>query len=220
MRKLEQYRSPGERPQRPRGVTMIELLVSMALIVVLSTAIYNVLRSVNLSYKSARNKLDILQMTRIIMAGLRNELRNATAKPEITDGKLHIPYLKIDRNLVAIYYFDENTRRLYRGEKSEMSEADPDNKDLRPFLFDDGQILKFEYDTSYRDANAFAESELMLNSKVWVKVSMKILYTEKFKGLNDTEKRKILDDPSDPRVKSFFMMITPRRVNWLLQATQ
>jgi hypothetical protein len=50
---------------------------------------------------------------------------------------------------------------------------------------------------------------------------MKILYTEKFDRLSDEEKEKILEDPdSDPRVKSFFMMITPRKVNWLLQATQ
>jgi hypothetical protein len=65
------------------------------------------------------------------------------------------------------------------------------------------------------------QSELSLNSKVWFKVSMKILYTEKFDRLSDEEKEKILEDPdSDPRVKSFFMMITPRKVNWLLQATQ
>jgi hypothetical protein len=73
----------------------------------------------------------------------------------------------------------------------------------------------------YRDSNAFVQSELSLNSKVWFKVSMKILYTEKFDRLSDEEKEKILEDPdSDPRVKSFFMMITPRKVNWLLQATQ
>ena len=35
------------------------------------------------------------------------------------------------------------------------------------------------------------------------------------------QKQKILDKPDDdPRVKSFFMVITPRKVNWLLQATQ
>ncbi|MBF0498521.1 MAG: prepilin-type N-terminal cleavage/methylation domain-containing protein [Candidatus Riflebacteria bacterium] len=202
------------------GVTLIELLVSVSLMVVLSTAIYTVLTAVRKSYVQAGNKLDILQTTRIIMAGLRNELRNATAKPEITEGKLHIPYLKGNKTQVAIYYFDEPTRRLFRGEKSEMSQPDPDVKEMRPFMLDDGQILKFEYDTSYRDANAFAESELMLNSKVWVKVTMKILYTEKFKTLSEAEKKKILEDPNDPRVKSFFMMITPRRMNWLLQATQ
>ena len=88
-------------------------------------------------------------------------------------------------------------------------------------MFSDGQILNFEYDSSYRDSNAFVESELALNSKVWFKVSMKILYTEKFDRLAEDEKAKILADPdADPRVKSFFMMITPRKVNWLLQATQ
>ncbi|MBF0546852.1 MAG: prepilin-type N-terminal cleavage/methylation domain-containing protein [Candidatus Riflebacteria bacterium] len=202
-----------------QGVSMIELLVAMSVIVLLSTAIYSVLRSVRMSFTQARNKLDILQTTRLIMAGIRNELRNATAKPEVTEGKLHIPFFK-EKPIVSIYFFDENTRRLYRGEKPEMSSPDPDPADLKPFLFDDGQILKFEYDTSYRDANAFAESELMLNSKVWVKVSMKVLYSEKFKALSDEDKAKIMSDPNDPRVKDFFMMITPRRVNWLLQATQ
>ena len=67
----------------------------------------------------------------------------------------------------------------------------------------------------------FVASELALNAKVWFKVSMKILYTEKFKRLSEQDKQKILANPDDdPRVKSFFMMITPRKVNWLLQATQ
>ncbi|MBF0408858.1 MAG: type II secretion system protein [Candidatus Riflebacteria bacterium] len=201
------------------AVTMIELLVSMSLIILLSTTIYNVLKSVRLSFTQARNKLDILQTSRLIMTGIRNELRNATAKPEITDNKLHIPFYK-DKQLVSVYYFDEKVRRLFRGEKPEMSSPDPELSEMRPFLFDDGQILKFEYDTSYRDANAFAESELTLNSKVWVKVTMKILYSEKFNSLPEKEKQKIMQDPNDPRVKDFFMIITPRRVNWLLQATQ
>lgn len=203
-----------------RGFSIPELLVVLSVIVLLSTTIYNVLKSVRLSFTQSRNKLDILQTTRIIMAGVRNELRNATTKPEITEGKLHIPYMKGDKALVSIYYFDENTRRLYRGEKGTMSEPDPDTSEMRPFMFDDGQILKFEFDTSYRDANAFAESELALNSKVWVKVSMKVLFTEKYKSMSEAERKKVQEDPNDPRVKTFFMMITPRRVNWLLQATQ
>ena len=212
------FRQPWARPQR--GFTIPELLVVLSVIVLLSTTIYNVLKSVQHSFIQSRNKLDILQTTRIIMAGVRNELRNAITKPEITEGKLHIPYMKGDKALVAIYFFEEATRRLYRGEKPTMADADPDPSEMRPFMFDDGQILKFEFDTSYRDANAFAESELTLNSKVWVKVSMKVLFTEKYKLMNETERRKIQDDPNDPRVKTFFMMITPRRVNWLLQATQ
>ena len=203
-----------------RGFSIPELLVVLSVIVLLSTTIYNVLKSVRHSFTQSRNKLDILQTTRIIMAGVRNELRNAITKPEITEGKLHIPYVKGDEKKVSIYFFDEKSRRLYRGEKKTMAEADPDTSEMRPFMFDDGQILKFEFDTSYRDANAFAESELSLNSKVWVKVSMKVLFTEKFKQLSEAERKKIQDDPDDPRVKTFFMMITPRRVNWLLQATQ
>lgn len=203
-----------------RGFTIPELLVVLSVIVLLSTTIYNVLKSVQDQFMRSRNKMDILQSTRIIMAGIRNELRNATSKPEITEGKLHIPFMKGDKTVVAIYLFEESSRRLYRGEKTTMSEADPDTSEMRPWMFNDGQILKFEFDNSYRDANAFAESELTLNSKVWVKVSMKVLFTEKFKTLSEEEKRKIQDDPNDPRVKSFFMMITPRRVNWLLQATQ
>ena len=92
---------------------------------------------------------------------------------------------------------------------------------MRPFLFNDGQILEFKYDNSYRDSKSFVESELTLNAKVWFKVSMKILYTEKYDQLSDAEKAAILDAPDDdPRIKSFFMVITPRKVNWLLQATQ
>ena len=136
----------GRTPKRS-AVTMIELLVAMSLIILLSTTIYNVLKSVRLSFTQARNKLDILQTSRLIMAGIRNELRNATSKPEITDKKLHIPFYK-DKQLVSVYYFDENTRRLFRGEKPEMSSPDPELSEMRPFLFDDGQILKFEYDTN------------------------------------------------------------------------
>lgn len=204
---------------RRRAITLIEILFVMSIIVLLTTTIYQVLKSVNMSYVHARNKLDILQTTRLIMAGLRNELRNAIEKPQ-GDGPntLIIP---VSPEKAIVYHFDSKTRRLYKGEQGPpFVNMTADVADMKPFMFDDGQIMGFDYDSSYRDANAFAESELALNSKVWCKVTMRILYSEKFKDLSEKEKEKILNSPDDPRVKSFFMMISPRRINWLLQATQ
>ncbi|MGM0598739.1 MAG: PilW family protein [Candidatus Rifleibacteriota bacterium] len=199
------------------GMTMVELIFVVGMVLLLSGSVFQLLRSITKNFRHSQNKLDILQTTRIIMTGVRNELRNAAEKPQVFNGRLNIP---LSTETVQ-YYFNEETRRLFRGKKESLNAPDPDVEDMRPFLFDDGQILAFEYDSSYRDSNAFVQSELALNSKVWFKVSMKILYTEKFDRLSDEDKEKILEDPdSDPRVKSFFMMITPRKVNWLLQATQ
>lgn len=197
---------------------MVELIFVVGMVLLLSGSVFQLLRSITKNFRHSQNKLDILQTTRIIMTGIRNELRNAAEKPQVFNGRLNIPLSKTE---TVQYYFNEETRRLFRGKKESINAPDPDVEDMRPFLFDDGQILAFDYDSSYRDSNAFVQSELSLNSKVWFKVSMKILYTEKFDRLSDEEKEKILEDPdSDPRVKSFFMMITPRKVNWLLQATQ
>jgi hypothetical protein len=188
------------------------------MVLMLTGSMYQLMRMIRKSFTHSANKLDILQTTRIIMSGIRNELRNAAEKPQVFNGRLNIP---ISNTETVQYYFNEDTRRLFRGKKGSINESDPDVSEMRPFLFDDGQILGFDYDSSYRDSNSFVESELALNSKVWFKVSMKILYTEKFKKLSEADKTKILENPDDdPRVKSFFMMITPRRVNWLLQATQ
>lgn len=199
------------------GITLIEILFVMSIVTLLTSTIFQVLKSVNMSYTHARNKLDILQTTRLIMAGLRNELRNAIEKPQLLNGQLNIPVAK---DKTVVYFFDAKTRRLYKGEKPDTNPDPLDPADMKLFMFDDGQIMGFDYDSSYRDANAFAESELALNSKVWCKVTMRILYTEKFKELSDADKDKILKNPDDPRVKAFFMMISPRRINWLLQATQ
>lgn len=216
------------RGARRDGVTLMELLVVISIIVILSTALYTVLRSIRVSFFHAQNRVDILMTTRIILAAIRNDLRNATEKPEgqINDKK-HILYIPMKdkhtgKDKIMIYLFDEDARRLFRNEKPDRGSDDPPAGDRtwRPFLFDDGQILKFEFDNSYRDAEAYAESELSLNAKVWFKVTMKILYTEKYKALTDADREKIARDPDDPRVKTFVMMITPRRVNWLLQATQ
>jgi prepilin-type N-terminal cleavage/methylation domain-containing protein len=207
------------------GVTLAELLVVLSIIVFLSTSLYRIMSSVGTSFLHARAKLDILMTTRIIMSGIRNDLRNAVEKPQaqVID-KRHFLYIplkdKSNKDRVAIYMFDEEKHRIFRGEKGEMSDPDPDISAFHAFLFDDGQILKFEFDSSYRDADSFAESELSLDAKVWFKVSMKILFTERFTKMKKEDKQKIASDPNDPRVKTFFMMITPRRVNWLLQATQ
>jgi len=202
-------------------MTLIELLFVMGMILLLSGTMYEILRNVQKTFTHSRNKLDILQTTRIIMSGIRNELRNAIDKPEASLlDNANIMNIPVRSDETIVYHFDKKTRRLYRGKKGNMREGDPDIGDMRPFMFDDGQILKFEFDNSYRNSDSFVESELALNSKVWFKVSMTILFTEKFASLSDTEKQKIMNDPNDPRVKQFFMMITPRRVNWLLQATQ
>ncbi|GAB4274039.1 MAG: hypothetical protein Kow0029_14130 [Candidatus Rifleibacteriota bacterium] len=199
-------------------MTMVELVFVAGMILLLSGSMFQLLRTITKTFSHSQNKLDILQTTRIIMSGIRNELRNASEKPQVFNDRLNIPLSPTE---TVQYYFDRETRRLYRGKKSGINDPDPDVSQMRPFLFNDGQILTFDYDSSYRDSNAFVESELALNSKVWFKVSMKILYTEKFDKLTDAEKEAILKKPDDdPRVKAFFMVITPRKVNWLLQATQ
>lgn len=207
-----------EYKNRKKAITMVELIFTLGIFVLLSGAIYQIFRSVNLSFKHSQNKLDILQTTRIIMAGLRNELRNAVDKPQELNDRLNIP---VAEDKVVQYYFDKESRRLYRGIKGSIADADPDVSEMRPFMFNDGQILDFAYDFSYGNSNSFVESELTLNAKIWCKVSMKILYSEKFEQLTEEDKTKILDNPDDdPRVKNFFMVISPRKVNWLLQVTQ
>lgn len=197
---------------------MVELMFAISLFMLLSVSMYQIMSSVRNTFTHSQNKLDILQATRIVMSGVRNELRNASEKPQAFNDRLNIPLSPTE---TVQYYFNPETRRLYRGKKGGINDPDPGVSDMRPFLFNDGQILSFTYDSSYRDSNAFVESELALNSKVWFKVSMKILYTEKFARLTEADKAKILANPDeDPRVKSFFMVITPRKVNWLLQATQ
>ncbi len=197
---------------------MVELIFAIGIFALLSASLYQILKAVRTTFTHSQNKLDILQATRIIMSGVRNELRNAHDKPQVFNDRVNIP---VSPEETIQYFFDEENRRLYRGKKGGINDPDPGISEMRPFLFNDGQILAFDYDSSYRDSNAFVESELSLNSKVWFKFSMKILYTEKFDRLTEADKAKILDKPDDdPRVKSFFMMITPRKVNWLLQATQ
>lgn len=198
---------------------MVELVFTMGIFVLLSGSVYQLFKSVNMSFMHSQNKLDILQTTRIIMSGIRNELRNAADKPQVFNDRLNIP---LSATETVQYYYEEETRRLFRGKKGNIiNDADPDPSEMRQFMFNDGQILAFDYDSSYRDSNAFVESELTLNSKVWFKVSMKILYSEKFDALTEEDKAAILANPDDdPRVKTFFMVITPRKVNWILQATQ
>ncbi len=197
---------------------MVELVFVAGMVLLLSGSMFQLLRTITKTFSHSQNKLDILQTTRIIMSGIRNELRNAAEKPQVFNDRLNIPLSPTE---TVQYFFDDETRRLYRGKKASINDPDPDISSMRPFLFNDGQILAFDYDSSYRDSDAFVQSELALNSKIWFKVSMKILYTEKFAKLTEPEKKQILEDPdADPRVKAFFMMITPRKVNWLLQATQ
>lgn len=203
---------------KKRAITMVELIFTIGIFVLLSGSVYQIFKSVNLSFLHSQNKLDILQTTRIIMSGIRNDLRNAVDKPEVFNDRLNIP---ISPTETVQYYYDSENRRMYVGKKGALGDPDPDISELRPFLFDDGQILAFDYDSSYRDSNSFVESQLTLNAKIWFKVSMKILYSEKFNKLTEAEKEAILANPDDdPRVKSFFMIITPRKLNWLLQATQ
>lgn len=207
------------------GTTLIELLVVLSVMIFLATALYRIMNMAGKSFMHARNKLDILLTTRIIMASIRNDLRNAIDKPESkTVDKRNVLYIpvkdKYDKDKIIIYLFDEEKRRLFKGEKTDRDAPDPELSTFHSFLFDDGQILKFDLDSSYRDADSFAESELSLDTKVWYKVTMKILFTEKYKSLSDADRQKIASDPNDPRVKTFIMMITPRRINWLLQGTQ
>lgn len=207
--------------KKRKAFTMAEILLAMAICALLSTAIYQVMRTMQKSYTFTSNKLDILQATRIIMSGIRNELRNAFDKPQVFNDQLNIP---VAEDKVIVYYFDETEKRLYRGEKEKIDDPAPDKSEMRKFLFNDGQILTFEYDSSYRDSNTFVESEMALNAKVWFKVSMKVLYSVKSEQLSEEEKAKILaslnSEEPDSRVKSFSMSISPRKINWQLQSTQ
>ncbi|MBI3037547.1 hypothetical protein HYY75_00650, partial [bacterium] len=108
-------------------MTLIELLFSLGMIVLLSGSIYLVLRAVRQSFTTFRNKLDILQTTRLIMARIRNELRNASDKPEPKPGAGGNWYLNIplSNTKTSVYYFDEPNRRLYTGEKEGINSADP-----------------------------------------------------------------------------------------------
>lgn len=200
------------------GFTLIELLVAIGLCLLFSVAMYQLLHSVRTTFTHSQNRLDILQTTRVVMTGIRNELRNALDKPIVYDDMLNIP---ITPEETVVYYFDKETRKLYRGKKKSISDPNPDVSEMRQYSFTGGQIISFEYDSSYRDSDAFVASELSLNSKIWFKVTMKILYSEKYDKLSKEDKEAILANPDeDARVKSFFMVITPRKVNWLLQATQ
>ncbi len=205
--------------QKRKAFTMVEIIFVMGIFVLLSGSIYQIFRAVNKSFAQSQNKLDILQTTRIIMTGLRNELRNASGKPVLTDGMLNIP---VTAEKTVVYYYDQENRRIYKGEKGNPEDPNPDISDMKQFMFDDGQILLFEFESSYdEDNNSFVESELTLNSKIWCKITMKILYSKKFKELSEEDKAKILANPDDDdRVKTIFMVITPRKLNWLLQSTQ
>lgn len=205
--------------QKRKAFTMVEVIFVMGIFVLLSGSIYQIFKAVNQSFAQSQNKLDILQTTRIIMTGLRNELRNASGKPVLTDGMLNIP---VTAEKTVVYYYDQENRRIYKGEKGNPEDPNPDISDMKQFMFDDGQILLFEFESSYdEDNNSFVESELTLNSKIWCKITMKILYSKKFKELSEEDKAKILANPDDDdRVKTIFMVITPRKLNWLLQSTQ
>lgn len=200
------------------GFTLIELMVAIGICLLLSGTAYQLLRAARNTLIHSQNRLDILQATRIIMTGLRNELRNAIDKPMVYDDMLNIA---LSDKETSVYYFDKENRVLYRGTKKSISDPNPDVSEMRRYLFSGGQIISFDYDSSYRDSDAFVASELSLNSRIWFKVTMKILYSEKYDKLSQADKEAILANPDeDPRVKSFFMVITPRKVNWLLQATQ
>jgi type II secretory pathway component PulJ len=200
---------------KKKAMTMVELIFTMVIFVLLSGSIYQIFRAVNMTFKHSQDKLDILQTTRIIMASLRNDIRNAIKKPEVFNGKLNVT---VAPNQTILYYFDETNRRLYKGFKEGETAPDPDISEMRPFMFNDGQILAFDYALSYH--TNYAASELKLNSRVWCKVIMKVLYTEKYDKLSEEEKASIMENmDEDERVKTFFMVITPRKVNWLLQAT-
>ncbi len=200
-----------------KAMTLIEVIIVMGIMVLLSGAVYSIFRSVGKSFSHAQNKLDILQATRIIMTGIRNDIRNAQDKIKQYDGYINIP---ISPSKISGYYYDKENRRLYRYTK-DITEPDPDVSEMRPFLFNDGQILDFTSILSFENDQSFVESQLALNARVWAKISMKILYSEKFDKLTEEEKAKIIANPDDdPRVKTFFMFITPRKLNWTLQGTQ
>ena len=203
---------------RKKALTMVEVIFTMGIFLLLSGSVYQIFKAFNMSFKHSQNKLDILQTTRIIMAGLRNDLRNCIDKPEGINDRLSIP---VSSTKVVQYYFDKTERRLYRGFKTSMGEADPDLSEMKPFMFNDGQILDFEFDLSHKNDNTWFESQHSLNNKFWCKVQMKILYSDKYEQLSEEDKVKILDaSDDDPRVKTLFMIIAPRKVNWVMQATQ
>ena len=203
---------------RKKAFTMMEVIVTIGLFVLLSGAVYSIFSSFNKSFKHSQDKLDILLTTRIIMAGLRNDLRNCIDKPQGINDRLSIP---VSPTRVVQYYFDKENRRLYRGSKTTMADPDPDVSEMKPFLFGDGQILEFSFDFSHTNDDTWYETQFTLNTSFWVKVLMRILYTEKYDKLTEADKAQILENPDDdPRVKSFFMIIAPRLENWKMKTTQ
>jgi type II secretory pathway component PulJ len=117
------------RRKRTTGTTIIELIFAVGLFVLLSTSLYQILRMVRTSFTHSRNKLDILQTTRIIMTGIRNELRNAHDKPVVYDDMLNIP---LSTTETVVYFFKEENRLLYRGKKGAVSEQKPDPSEILP----------------------------------------------------------------------------------------
>ena len=103
-------------------MTMVEIIFTMGIFVLLSGSVYQIFRSVNKTFSHSQNKLDILQTTRIIMSGLRNNLRNAADKPQVVNNILNIP-LAADKTV--LYYYDEENRRMFLGEKGALSDPDP-----------------------------------------------------------------------------------------------
>ena len=201
--------------KRKLAFTLIEVLVAMGIAGVLSVSLYQMMSAMRKGYSYTNDKLEILNATRMIVARIRNELRMAIRKPEVNDDKIYIP---IAEDQTIIYYFDEAKKELYRATKGAMNEGDPSFEEFHKFKFKDGQLILFDFTSSYTNEKYIA-SELSLNPVIWCKATIKVIQTEK--ALTEEEKAKIYADPdSDDRVKTFLITITPRKLNWQLQSTK
>ena len=214
-------RLPERRNHKP-GTTLIELLFAVSMVVLLSGTLFQILSCCHFHLHQLGRTGGQHHGNQDHHVGIRNELRNAIAKPEAErDDKGNTLKIPLGPARTIVYRFEKTERRLYRKDSPVgMNAALPDISEMHPFQFDDGQILNMDFDSSYRDGNTFAESELTLDSKAWFKVSMDVLFSDRFNSLKAEEQKRILSDTNDPRRREFCMTITPREVNWLLQASQ
>jgi len=212
----------------------MELMVVILIITVLSTGVYQILRLLFKNFSFAETKLGVLQTVRLAMSRMRYDLREAVEKPAVvTDDDFLMLKIPLINNRVSAFAFNREERVFYTyatpdGEVQDFN-ATIDLSDMRPYSFSDGQILDFDVSLSYGDSDSFVNSELLYNSKIWVKVTMKVLYTENYEDLTQAQKDSLTisletgetsSGERDARIREFSMLVVPRTSNWLLHSTQ
>ncbi|MFC1742703.1 hypothetical protein ACFL35_01820 [Candidatus Riflebacteria bacterium] len=164
--------------------------------------------------------LEIIQTCSLIMTHLRKELRIAPEVPVILNNKLIIKIPKKGEGMKQRFYFyNPQIRQLYSGERDPPSDAEPmPGDELKPYKFDNGQIVDFRFDSSDRGEESWIINEMSMNNKYWFKVEMDVIFSKDWKKMSDEAKQKVLSNAKLRR--RFSITITPRHKNWMLQNTQ